>query len=103
LPPELQPPPVSAVLALDPTAWPTLAQVTEQLVDVMADRGLTAAQAQCGLTDRVPAVTVPEVPTAPAKEAVTRSDGSLDVAPDTGPALEVRREVDHLFLQPGQQ
>ena len=63
LPSELVPL-VSAMLALDPVARPTLDQVTRQLVAVIADRGLTAAQAKRRLTDRTPAVEVPELPTA---------------------------------------
>ncbi|MDX3230170.1 serine/threonine-protein kinase [Streptomyces sp. ME19-01-6] len=61
LPPELQPL-ISAMLALDPAARPTLAQVRAQLVQVMADRGLTARQGKSRLTDRIPVVTVPEAP-----------------------------------------
>ncbi|MCP3816583.1 serine/threonine protein kinase [Streptomyces sp. A3M-1-3] len=53
---------VSDMLALDPAARPTLDQVTQRLVAVIADRGLTAARAKRRLTDRAPAVEVPEPP-----------------------------------------
>ncbi|MFF6874493.1 serine/threonine-protein kinase [Streptomyces sp. NPDC012474] len=59
LPSELVPL-VSAMLALDPADRPTLEQVTQRLVAVIADRGLTAAQAKRRLTDRTPAVELPE-------------------------------------------
>lgn len=61
LPPELVPL-VSDMLTLDPAARPTLEQVTRRLVAVIADRGLTAPQAKRRLTDRTPAVEVPEPP-----------------------------------------
>jgi serine/threonine protein kinase len=64
LPPQLRPL-ISEMLSLEPDRRPTLAQVTEQLVDVMAGCGVTAAQAKRRLTDRTPVVTVPEAPAAP--------------------------------------
>lgn len=61
LPAELRPL-VSAMLAHDPAGRPTLEQVTEGLVRVIAGRGLTAVQARRRLTARVPVVEVPEAP-----------------------------------------
>ncbi|MGW1074936.1 serine/threonine-protein kinase [Streptomyces sp. NPDC002537] len=61
LPSQLEPL-ISAMLALDPTARPTLAQVTAELVKVMAGHGLTAAQAKRRLTDLIPVVALPGPP-----------------------------------------
>ncbi|MET8183855.1 serine/threonine-protein kinase [Streptomyces sp. NPDC005336] len=80
LPPELQPL-ISAMLALDPAARPPLARVTEQLVGVMTGCGLTAAQAKGRLTDRVPAVTVPEAPAAPTNATTALLDGWTGYTP----------------------
>lgn len=55
LPPQLEPL-MSAMLALDPADRPTLPQVTEQLVAVMAGQGLTAPQAKHRLTELTPEV-----------------------------------------------
>ncbi|MDJ0465372.1 serine/threonine-protein kinase [Streptomyces sp. H27-C3] len=59
LPPQLEPL-ISAMLALDPADRPTLPQVTEQLVGVMAGQGLTAVQAKRRLTALTPEVALPE-------------------------------------------
>lgn len=64
LPHELQPL-VRDMLALDPAARPALAQVTADLVEILAGLGLTAAQAKRRLTARTPVVTVPEAPSVP--------------------------------------
>ncbi|MFI1972847.1 protein kinase domain-containing protein [Streptomyces cinnamoneus] len=64
LPPQLEPL-ISGMLALDPAARPTLAQVTAELVQVMAGQGLTAAQAKRRLTDLTPGVILPEPPVSP--------------------------------------
>ncbi|QKV92112.1 protein kinase [Streptomyces sp. NA02950] len=80
LPPELQPL-ISAMLALDPAARPTLAQVTDQLVDVLSAHGLTAAQAKRRLTDHVPAITVPEAPAPPASETAAFQEGWTGYTP----------------------
>lgn len=64
LPHELQPL-VRDMLALDPAARPALAQVTADLVEILAGLGLTAAQAKRRLTARTPVVTVPEAPPVP--------------------------------------
>ncbi|MDT0346590.1 serine/threonine-protein kinase [Streptomyces litchfieldiae] len=69
LPSELEPL-ISGMLALDPAGRPTLAQVTERLVHVIAGCGLTAAQAKRRLTDRTPTVIVPEAPAPPAATAL---------------------------------
>ncbi|WP_326700376.1 protein kinase [Streptomyces sp. NBC_01754] len=58
LPPQLEPV-VSAMLALDPADRPTLPEVTEQLVGVMAGQGLTAAQGKRRLTELTPEVVPP--------------------------------------------
>ncbi|MFG2412094.1 serine/threonine-protein kinase [Streptomyces goshikiensis] len=63
LPPELSPL-IEDMLGMDPAARPTLAQVTAALVGVMNGLGLTARQAKRRLTDRIPAVIVPQLPTA---------------------------------------
>ncbi|MFH8788885.1 serine/threonine-protein kinase [Streptomyces roseoverticillatus] len=64
LPPQLEPL-ISAMLALDPAARPALAQVTAELVQVMAGQGLTAAQAKRRLTDLTPVAALPELPVSP--------------------------------------
>ncbi|PHQ47915.1 protein kinase [Streptomyces cinnamoneus] len=64
LPPQLEPL-ISGMLALDPAARPTLAQVIAELVQVMAGQGLTAAQAKRRLTDLTPGVMLPEPPASP--------------------------------------
>lgn len=58
LPPQLEPV-VSAMLARDPADRPTLPEVTERLIGVMAGQGLTAAQAKCRLTELTPEVLPP--------------------------------------------
>ncbi|WP_062207678.1 serine/threonine-protein kinase [Streptomyces sp. NBRC 109706] len=69
LAPELRPL-ITEMLALDPAARPALPEVTRQLVGVITDRGLTAVQAKRRLTDRTPALAVPEAPISPAKAPV---------------------------------
>lgn len=53
---------ISSMLALDPADRPTLPQVTEQLVRVIAGQGLTAVQAKRRLTALTPEATLPELP-----------------------------------------
>ncbi|MFI8940065.1 serine/threonine-protein kinase [Streptomyces syringium] len=64
LPSQLEPL-ISAMLALDPAARPTLAQVTAELVQVIAGQGLTAAQAKRRLTDLTPVAALPGLPPVP--------------------------------------
>lgn len=60
VPPQLQPL-LSWMLALDVADRPTLPQVTERLVRVMAEEGLTAVQAKHRLTALTPGVALPEL------------------------------------------
>ncbi|MFC9851412.1 serine/threonine-protein kinase [Streptomyces prasinus] len=66
LPPELGPL-ITDMLAPDPGTRPTLSEVTERLVRVIRDQGLTALQAKRRLTDLTPEIVVPQLP-APALE-----------------------------------
>jgi eukaryotic-like serine/threonine-protein kinase len=61
LPAELRPV-IEAMLAYDPDARPALDEVTERLVQVIRDCGLTPAQAKRRLTGRTPAVPLPDLP-----------------------------------------
>ncbi|MER5782837.1 serine/threonine-protein kinase [Streptomyces mobaraensis] len=67
LPPRLEPL-ISGMLALDPAARPALVEVTAELVQVMAEQGLTAVQAKRRLTD-LTAGTAPAEPPAPPRTA----------------------------------
>lgn len=64
LPSELRPV-VEPMLAYDPEARPALGQVTDGLVQVIRDRGLTPAQAKRRLTDRTPVELLPDLPAQP--------------------------------------
>ncbi|MFF8593527.1 serine/threonine-protein kinase [Streptomyces sp. NPDC015220] len=66
LPAELGPL-VAGMLAPDPDARPALPDVTERLVRIIHDQGLTALQAKRRLTDLTPEIVVPQLP-APAFE-----------------------------------
>ncbi|MFE0641516.1 serine/threonine-protein kinase [Streptomyces sp. NPDC058877] len=66
-PPELVPL-ITDMLALDPDARPSLPEVTDRLVGVIRDQGLTALQAKRRLTDLTPEISVPQLP-APAPQA----------------------------------
>ncbi|MFD9719916.1 serine/threonine-protein kinase [Streptomyces sp. NPDC059076] len=64
-PPELVPL-ITDMLAPDPDLRPTLPEVTDRLVGVIRDQGLTALQAKRRLTDLTPEISVPQLPpTAP--------------------------------------
>ncbi|MEU2110708.1 protein kinase [Streptomyces sp. NPDC019507] len=67
VPPELVPL-ITDMLAPDPEARPTLPEVTERLVRVIREQGLTALQAKRRLTGLTPEISVPQLP-----------------APDSGP------------------
>ncbi|MBN0047447.1 serine/threonine protein kinase [Streptomyces actuosus] len=60
-PPELVPL-ITDMLAPDPAARPTLPEVTERLVRVIREQGLTALQAKRRLTDLTPEISVPPLP-----------------------------------------
>ncbi|MGK5638697.1 serine/threonine-protein kinase [Streptomyces sp. URMC 126] len=64
LPPRLEPL-ISAMLALDPVARPALVEVTAELVQVMAEQGLTAVQAKRRLTDLTAGTAPAEPPVLP--------------------------------------
>ncbi|MFJ4869499.1 serine/threonine-protein kinase [Streptomyces sp. NPDC088757] len=61
---------ITDMLALDPGSRPTLPEVTERLVSVIRDQGLTAFQAKRRLTDLIPEIRVPQL-SAPAPEPTT--------------------------------
>ncbi|KUL36435.1 protein kinase [Streptomyces sp. NRRL F-4489] len=61
VPPELVPL-ITDMLAPDPDARPTLPEVTDRLVRVIRDQGLTALQAKRRLTGLAPEISVPQVP-----------------------------------------
>ncbi|MFJ7967536.1 serine/threonine-protein kinase [Streptomyces sp. NPDC096324] len=56
---------LSSMLALDPAYRPTLPQITEQLVRVIAEQGLTAVRAKRRLTALTPEAALPELPLPP--------------------------------------
>ncbi|WP_415954516.1 serine/threonine-protein kinase [Streptomyces sp. KLOTTS4A1] len=60
-PPELVPL-ITDMLALDPAARPSLPEVTERLVGVIHEQGLTALQAKRRLVGLTPEITVPQLP-----------------------------------------
>lgn len=70
LPGELRPT-IEAMLAYDPDARPALDEVTERLVQVIRDCGLTPAQAKRRLTDRTPEVPLPDLSARPEYAAYT--------------------------------
>lgn len=72
LPFELEPL-ISSMLALDPAERPTLPQVTEQLVQVIAGQGLTAVRAKHRLTALTPEAALPELPLPPEPPEVPES------------------------------
>ncbi|MFF1257495.1 MULTISPECIES: serine/threonine-protein kinase [unclassified Streptomyces] len=61
VPPELVPL-ITDMLALDPDARPALPEVTERLVRVIREQGLTVLQAKRRLTDLTPEISVPQLP-----------------------------------------
>ncbi|MFF9143882.1 serine/threonine-protein kinase [Streptomyces sp. NPDC014861] len=71
-PPELVPL-ITDMLALDPDARPVLPEVTERLVRVIREQGLTALQAKRRLADLTPEISVPQLP-APAPEPPAGAD-----------------------------
>ncbi|MBZ9598598.1 protein kinase [Streptomyces erythrochromogenes] len=71
-PPELVPL-ITDMLALDPDARPALPEVTERLVRVIREQGLTAFQAKRRLADLTPEISVPQLP-APAPGPTTGAD-----------------------------
>ncbi len=79
-PPELVPL-ITDMLALDPDARPALPDVTERLVRVIREQGLTALQAKRRLAGLTPEISVPQLP-APAPG----SPGGVD-APAYTPAV----------------
>ncbi|MCX4716524.1 protein kinase [Streptomyces virginiae] len=64
-PPELVPL-ITDMLALDPDARPALPEVTERLVRVIREQGLTALQAKRQLAALTPEIRVPQLPGPPA-------------------------------------
>ncbi|MGP2438618.1 serine/threonine-protein kinase [Streptomyces sp. JW3] len=59
---------ITTMLALDPAERPSLDQVTSRLVKVLAGQGVSAGQAKRRLTDRTPAIEVPEASFPPPAE-----------------------------------
>ncbi|MFD5973069.1 serine/threonine-protein kinase [Streptomyces bacillaris] len=82
VPPELAPL-ITDMLASDPDARPSLAEVIERLVHVIREQGLTALQAKRRLTDLTPEIIVPQLPPpapAPSADADAYTPAVLDQA-----------------------
>lgn len=90
VPPELAPL-ITDMLASDPDARPSLAEVIERLVHVIREQGLTALQAKRRLTDLTPEIIVPQLPP-PAPAPSAGADAYTPAVLDQAAAEDDERE-----------